>query len=486
MTSALLLAARLVLAAVFASAGAAKLVDRRGTRSAVVAFGAPAWSAATLAFAVPLAELAVAVLLLPASTAAVGAVGALVLLAVFTVAIAWNLARGRAPDCHCFGQLHSAPASWMTLVRNGALLGLAAFAVVGSVAVPPASAVAWITDLQAAELLALAAAAAVVVVVAAGAVGFVSLMRSYGSVLVRLERLEDALADAGIALGGGEPMPEIGLEPGTPAPSFWATSLAGDTVSIDTLTASGLPSLLLFTSPTCGPCRALLPVAARWQRDHRDVLNVVFVSDGSRDGAEAEAQELGLEHVLLDEGRRMTESFQANGTPSAVLVAPDGTIASWMASGAEWIEQLVSGALVGQGDEGGLPVGAEAPALELPSLAGETVSLESLRGRDTPLLFWNPECGFCRSMHDDLLGWETSANGVHARLVVVSSGDPESTRSEGFSSLVLLDEDFAAGGAFGANGTPTAVLLDADGRVASRIAAGAEAVLELAGAPVGV
>jgi thiol-disulfide isomerase/thioredoxin len=157
-----------------------------------------------------------------------------------------------------------------------------------------------------------------------------------------------------------------------------------------------------------------------------------------------------------------------------------------MASGAEWIEQLVSGALVGQGDEGGLPMGAEAPALELPSLAGETVSLESLRGRDTLLLFWNPECGFCRSMHDDLLGWETSANGVHARLVVVSSGDPESTRSEGFSSLVLLDEDFAAGGAFGANGTPTAVLLDADGRVASRIAAGAEAVLELAGAPVGV
>ena len=35
---------------------------------------------------------------------------ALVLLLLFVGGISYNVARGRSPDCHCFGQLHSAPA----------------------------------------------------------------------------------------------------------------------------------------------------------------------------------------------------------------------------------------------------------------------------------------------------------------------------------------------------------------------------------------
>lgn len=474
------LIARLVLAGVFAVAGIAKLADRGGTRKAVVSFGAPERVAGALSIVLPLAELAVAGLLLPSSTAVYGALGALMLLALFSVAIAVSLARGRAPDCHCFGQLHSEPASWKTLVRNGALLALAVVALAGSAAGDPTSAVAWIGRLDGPELLALAVAAAAVVVAAAGGAGFVSLMRSYGSVLVRLERLEGALAESGIDLRGDEEMPRFGLEPGTSAPTFWAKSLSDETVSVETLSATGLPTMLLFTSPVCGPCKALLPIAAEWQREHGDALNVVLVSDGERDEVEREAKEHGLEHVLLDEGQRMSDAYQANGTPSAVLIARDGTIASWVASGSEWIEQLVAQALGGEGDEGGLPVGAEAPDLELRSLTEDPVSFESLRGRNTLLLFWNPDCGFCRAMHDDLLALEGSANGVTPRLVIVSSGDEESTRAEGFRSLVLLDEEFAAGAAFNANGTPMAVLVDAEGRIASPIAAGAEAVFALA------
>lgn len=479
MMAALVLVARLILAGVFAVAAITKLADQEGTRKAVTAFGAPARIATALAIALPLAELAVAALLLPSSTASVGTLGALVLLGTFTAAIAWNLARGRSPDCHCFGQLHSAPASWKTLARNAVLLALAGSALAGILAEPAASAIAWIGDPKGAELLALAVAVAAAALVAVGAVGFVTLMRSYGGVLVRLERLEGTLADAGIDPNGRAAMPELGLEPGTPAPAFRTTALSGETVSLETLTSTGLPSLLLFTSPTCGPCKVLLPAAAAWQREHADELTVVFASDGSREEVRAEAEELGLRHVLLDKDRRLSESYLANGTPSAVLISPDGSIGSWVASGAEWIEQLVAQALAGE-DDGGLPLGAEIPALELPTLDGEAVSLESLRGRDALLLFWNPDCGFCSSMRDDLLAWEGSTNGVTPRLVVVSSGDAERTRAEGFRSLVLLDEDFAAGSAFNANGTPMGVLVDADGRVASPVAAGAEAVLALA------
>jgi hypothetical protein len=50
------------------------------------------------------------------------------------------------------------------------------------------------------------------------------------------------------------------------------------------------------------------------------------------------------------------------------------------------------------------------------------------------------------------------------------------------SSPVLLDQNFATGRAFGASGTPSAVLVDAEGRIASEVAVGAPAVLGLAGA----
>ena len=52
----------------------------------------------------------------------------------------------------------------------------------------------------------------------------------------------------------------------------------------------------------------------------------------------------------------------------------------------------------------------------------------------------------------------------------------------GLISPVLLDQQFAVGRAFGASGTPSAVLVDAEGKVASEGAVGAPAVMELAGA----
>ena len=103
------LAARLVLAGVFAVAGAAKLRDGAGTRSTLEDFGLPAALVAPGALLLPLAELTVAGLLLFDPTAVAGAVGALVLLGAFMVGITVNLAQGRRPDCNCFGQLHSKP-----------------------------------------------------------------------------------------------------------------------------------------------------------------------------------------------------------------------------------------------------------------------------------------------------------------------------------------------------------------------------------------
>lgn len=96
-------------------------------------------------------------------------------------------------------------------------------------------------------------------------------------------------------------------------------------------------------------------------------------------------------------------------------------------------------------------------------------------------MFWNPGCGFCEAMHEDIRAWERRPPPAAPRLVLVSNGDGAANRRMGLSSIVLLDESFSVGPRFGVNGTPSAVLLEADGRVASEVAVGAPGVLELAG-----
>src|SRR2546423_292206 len=124
-----LLLARLVLAAVFLVAGLAKLTNLAGSQQALRDFGVPTKLATPLGTLLPLAELTVAVALLFPTTAWWGAVGALVLLLLFVGGIGYNLARGRQPECHCFGQLHSAPAGWSTLIRNLVLAAVAGLVV---------------------------------------------------------------------------------------------------------------------------------------------------------------------------------------------------------------------------------------------------------------------------------------------------------------------------------------------------------------------
>ena len=250
-------------------------------------------------------------------------------------------------------------------------------------------------------------------------------------------------------------------------------------MTLDDLLAPGVPLMLLFASPHCGPCQELLPEVATWQSEHGDRLTVAVASDATPADVRAEAEEFALARVLVDQGGGLYAAFEANGTPSAVLIAPDGSIASHVASGVAGVEALVAGVV----DAPGLPVGAPLPALELASLDGGRVALADLRGRDTLLLSWNPDCGFCRAMHDDLLAWEAGADPDGPRLVVVSSGDAAKLRSEGFRSTVLLDEQLAAGEALGMNGTPMAVLLGADGRIASEVVAGAGAVFALVQPP---
>lgn len=114
-------AAALVLAAVLGWSALAKLADVPGTRSSFEALGLR-WSR-ELAFLVPAAEAATAVLLVVAPR--MGGAIALFLLVAFTVVLVDVLRRGLEVRCACFGSLTESPVGHRDVVRNGLLIGLA-------------------------------------------------------------------------------------------------------------------------------------------------------------------------------------------------------------------------------------------------------------------------------------------------------------------------------------------------------------------------
>jgi peroxiredoxin len=408
-----------------------------------------------------------------------GAIAALVLLLIFVAGIGYNLARGRTPDCHCFGQLHSAPAGWSTLIRNLVLAGLAGVVVgLGSSDTGPdvLESLKGITLFQRFELV--AGALLLVVLIGEGAL-LIQMMSQRGRLLLRIEALEKRL--------GMPAQPTRGLALNTLAPVFTLPDLDGKMTTSQELRSSGKLLVLLFTDPTCGPCSTLLPDIGKWQREHREKMFVAVVSRGTVEANRAKVTEPKVTNVFLQKDREIAQAFQAHGTPSAVVVRQDGTIGSALAQGADEIRGLITAAFNGALQPPPAPrppaleVGEQAPDFSLPDLDGKTVKLSDFRGKAALVLFWRPSCGFCAKMLPDLKAWEANARNGAPKLLVVSTDSVANNQAMGLHSTVVLDQaGMNIGKKFGALGTPMAVLVDAEGKIASDLATGAPAVLALA------
>jgi peroxiredoxin/uncharacterized membrane protein YphA (DoxX/SURF4 family) len=492
-TNVLLLLGRLALVVVFFVSGTAKLFDLSGSRAALRAFGVPERLISPGGVVLPLVEIALAVLLIPAATAAWAALGALVLLAIYVGGMAYHLARGERFNCHCFGQLTTSEIGVTTIVRNVVLGVIAAFVTYqgfahGRVgAVPGLSAFEWIT--LALALVALAALATVGWLL-------IHVLGQNGRLLVRIERIEDALE---LDAEEDEDEEEEALA-GMPAPAFTLSGLHGETMTLDALRAEEKPVLLVFSDTGCGPCNSLMPDIGKWQRELGDTLRVALISRGSVDENRRKKTEHGLTHVLLQNDREVADAYEVTGTPSAILVRPDGTFGSRLAVGPDAIRGLVQ--QTAGGDVVPAPalapapapapapaaktpprglgrIGKDAPVVELRDLDGESVQWSRFAGHPTAVLFWNPGCGFCQRMLDDLKAWEASPPEGAPKLLVVSTGDADENRSSGLTSPLVLDSGFRVAGYFGANGTPSAVLVDGEGKIASGLAVGGPSVISL-------
>jgi len=148
-------AAALTLACVFTLGAVHKLEARLHFEGALTAYElVPLNAVSTLARVLPAGELASALALVAGVTRPAGGLVALLLLATYTAAIAYNLKRGKRDiDCGCGGGNAETPLSEWLLLRNGALALLALIALL-----PRAP-----RELGWLDLAAIAAAAAVLV-----------------------------------------------------------------------------------------------------------------------------------------------------------------------------------------------------------------------------------------------------------------------------------------------------------------------------------
>jgi peroxiredoxin len=476
-------------------AAVAKLADRPGSRRALENFGVPARLAAPFALVVPLAELVIAAALLPRATAAGAALAAAALLLVFTAAIALNLARGRSPDCHCFGQLHSAPAGWRTLARNAALIGLAGLVAWQGRDDAGASALVLVDWARPAELAGLG------LLMLGGWFGY-HLLRQHGRLLLRIEALEQALATAAqapaqapgphvVEVPGGTNghRPPRGLALGT-AIELRLPDLDGNEASLADY--RGKRVLLVHWSPSCGFCDMIAPDLAALERDLRKRdTEIVLVAHADAEANRALLEEHGLRvRALLLQGSR-PEVFDSLGTPVAYLLDEDGRVARPLAVGANEVPELAREAASSAKKRHSklavepLPAGAVAPPFTLPDLSGEEISLASYRGRKVLLVFSDPQCGACDELLAELVRRERGNGNGGPELMVVGRGDPDANRQKAATHSIefpyLLQRKWTVAEAYGTYATPAAYLVDEEGAIARDVAMGLDAVLKLAG-----
>lgn len=344
-----LLVARLLLAAVFFLAGVSKLADRKGASKALIEFGLPTAFAQPLSLLLSLAEITVAVALISVALAWYGACAALALLSIFVIGISITLARGRAPDCHCFGQLHSAPIGRSTLIRNGVLGAVAGWLVVrGSMREGPSLLRHLATAGDNERRLFLVAAVVMCFL----------FFRA-----LRQQDVEETESSAGDWDNDEDtpapraPAPEhqpldpelekilqggIGWPIGTRALEFTLPDITGQKCSLQALRDQGKMICLVFTSPHCESCRALWPYISRWSSEHDQALNIIVISRGAATESLATQNHLDLSRVLLQKEFEMSDAYGVTATPAAVLVGTDGLIQSQLAVGREAIQQLVT------------------------------------------------------------------------------------------------------------------------------------------------
>jgi methylamine dehydrogenase accessory protein MauD len=117
-----------------------------------------------------------------------------------------------------------------------------------------------------------------------------------------------------------------GLKVGELAPSIPLEALSGGALTIGGPRTDGRSLLVMFVSPTCPVCKALLPVLKSSRKSEADWLDVVLASDGDLAEQRAFVGEQGLEAFPYVVSSPLGVSYQVSRLPYAVIIDSEGIL----------------------------------------------------------------------------------------------------------------------------------------------------------------
>ncbi len=354
---------------------------------------------------------------------------------------------------------------------------------------------------------------------------FHQLLQQRGRMLTRLDVVEGRLAAVNQLVGRQAPVlpsgangqqaapsQSGGLAVGVPFSPFRLPDLDGNKVGQEDF--AGKRVLAVYWNPGCGFCDLIASDLAELQPAFlAQNVQMVLLAYG---GAEAN-RKLAEEHrllcpILLMDDTGGLAAFQNQGTPSAYLLDAQGNVAEPLAVGANNVPALAERAaapkdavddshdkparkaLPGERPlsesklrRDGLPAGTPAPLFSLPDLDGQTVSLESYRGRKVLLVFSDPNCGPCDAVAPELARIHEAHKGNGLSVVLVGRGDAEENRAKaakfGFGFPVVLQKRWELSKEYGIFATPVAFLIDEQGVIAQSVGQGVAGIVALVPEP---
>lgn len=441
-----------LVAACFMTAGAIKAYDRHFFENALSKFGFQGKIPSFLSNFLPIWELILAILFLVDKTSFIGGIAIVSTLSVFTVFLTSHLIKGNKFTCNCFGNFYQKPATWMAVVRNMTLAGVSVLII-------------WYDNKF--DIGQQFATFPTSVALAEGWLLWVA----FNKLKEKKSRIQ---------LFGEK----------VKAPEFNLLATNGNTVSLKGLIQIGNPVLLVFLDPACGPCEVLMPYLAAWEKELSHSLTIQLIGNRSLEENRVKAARYGISQIAVQNGQEVSNSYKISGTPGAVLITPQGDLATGGINGADDIIRFVTGA-------------EKNPEKEIPSPAGENADLflnDIKIGQLLPKIWLRDEKGYSI----DILGQEKQhsfilfrdENGIEPesfwtdfdfeitkfsarpKTILVLAAPLAGSCSYRFDS-VAVDSSHSARKALGIKTLPAAVFLDRKGKLKLPVAQSSHEIINL-------
>lgn len=132
-----------------------------------------------------------------------------------------------------------------------------------------------------------------------------------------------------------------GLKVGDPAPEITVLDLDSRSIAVGSARSDERATLLMFVSPTCPVCKALLPVLKSSLASERDWLDIVLASDGEPAVQREFVQAQRLTSFPYVVSSALGIAFQVSRLPYAALIDARGVLrARGIVNSREHLESL--------------------------------------------------------------------------------------------------------------------------------------------------